>query len=401
VLTFSTADGPAARLAVDVPARSRRTVDLATVPALAGATFSTVMEADQNVALDRLMAWDASGLAASLASAVDRPSATWYFAEGSTADPYELFYLVQNPGAADARIRVRYLLPNGAPVVKGYTVPAGSRATIWVDREDARLASTDVAAEITSVTGAPIVVERSLYLKDAASALPRGGDSSAGVTAPAQAWYAEGATGQFATTLLIANPGAEAARVEATYQGADGTRVITSHVVAAHSRATVNVAREHPALADAVVDIAVESTAPVVVERTMSWGANGAADETMSGGATATAGPRWLLAEGELGGVRQAVTTLAIANQGAATDVTVTLLFEDGPEASATFAAAAGARLSVPMEQAFPMAAGRRFAVLIEAADPAASLTVDRALFWRAEGAARTAGADGAAVRLP
>ena len=54
-----------------MPARSRRTVDLATVPALSGATFSTVMEADQNVALDRLMAWDARGLAAAGADAME------------------------------------------------------------------------------------------------------------------------------------------------------------------------------------------------------------------------------------------------------------------------------------------------------------------------------------------
>ena len=54
---------------------------------------------------------------------------------------------------------------------------AGSRATIWVDLEDAALAGTDVAAEITSVDGTPIVVERSLYLREDGSAAPRGGDT--------------------------------------------------------------------------------------------------------------------------------------------------------------------------------------------------------------------------------
>ena len=101
-----------------------------------------------------------------------------------------------------------------------------------------------------------------------------------------------------------------------------------------------------------------------------------------------------------MGGAREATTSLVVFNRGAATDVTVTLLFEDGPEAAATFPVAAGARFAVPMDQAFPAAAGRRFSVLVEGADASASLAVDRAIYWQAEGG-RTAGADGAGTRLP
>ena len=101
-----------------------------------------------------------------------------------------------------------------------------------------------------------------------------------------------------------------------------------------------------------------------------------------------------------MGGAREARTDVSIFNQGAATDVKVTLLFEDGPEATATFPVAAGARLAVPMADAFPSAAGRRFSVLVEGADPSASVIVDRAIFWRGAGETRTAGADGAATRL-
>jgi hypothetical protein len=295
VVTFRSTTGAATARTVDVPARSRTTMDLSTVPELMGQSFTTTIDSDVAVAVDRLVSWDGSGLAASLESAVARPSATWYFAEGSTVDPYELYYLVQNPGATAVKIRVRYLLPNGAaPVMRGYTVPAGGRATIWVDREDPALASTDVAAEISSVTGAPIVVER-----------------------------------------------------------------------------------------------------------TSSWGAGSTPDETISGGATATGAARWLLAEAELGGDRQAVTSLAVTNRGTATNAKVTLLFEDGPEASETFPVAAGARVAIPVDQAFPMAANRRFSILVEGEDPSASLIVDRTMFWRAAGETRTAGADGAATRLP
>jgi hypothetical protein len=400
-LTFQTSTGAATELAVDVPARSRRTVDLGTVPALAGQSFSTRLESDQPVALDRLVSWDARGLAASLESAVDQPATSWFFAEGSTIDPLELFYLVQNPGTAPARIEVRYLLPNGlAPVVRTHTVAAGSRATIWVDREDAALATTDVAAHITSIDGAPIVVERSLYIREAGSTTPRGGDTSVGVTAPATWWFLEGATGEYTMRLLLANPGNEAAQVRATFQRQGGRSVVRSYAMAPNSRQTVDVAAVHPSLANTALGITLESSAPIVAERTKWWGTNGTLDDAVSGSGTTSGGARWILAEGELGGARDAVTTVALFNQGAATDVVVTLLFEDGAETATSFALGAGARFDVPMAQAFPSAAGRRFSVLVEGVDPAANLIVDRSIFWHVDGGARTAGADGAAARL-
>jgi hypothetical protein len=400
-LTFMDTAGQTTEMAVDVPARSRQTVDLGTVPQLAGTSFSTRVDSSQPVAVDRLVSLDAEGQSASLETAVDQASARWYFAEGSTVDPMELFYLVQNPGTTPAEVEVRYLLPDGqAPVTRRHTVAPGSRATIWVDHEDPSIAATDVAAEITSVDGTPIVVERSLYLKQAGSAQPRGGDSSAGVTAPATSWFVEAATGSFATRLLLANPGTETAHVRATYQREDGRRVVRTYTVPAVSRQTIDVAAQDPSLADAQLGITVEANAPIVVERSKWWGVDGTLDEAVSGAGTTEGAARWLLAEAEMGGARGAQTDVSIFNRGAATDVTVTLLFEDGPEATATFPIAAGARLPVPMADAFPSADGRRFSVLVEAADPSARVIVDRAIFWHAAGETRTAGADGAGTRL-
>jgi hypothetical protein len=391
--------GQATELAVEVPARSRQTVDLSTVPQLAGTSFSTRIDANQPVAVDRLVSIDGQGGSALLETAVANASPTWYFAEGSTVDPFELFYLVQNPGTTPARVQVRYLLPNRAPVTRLHDVAPGSRATIWVDREDPSIAATELAAEITSVDGTPIVVERSLYVKQRGSAQPRGGDTSTGVTAPATHWSVEGATGHFALRLLLANPGAEASQVQVAYRRADGRAVTRGYTLAANTRQSIDVASVHPSLANAAVGITVDATAPIVVERTTSWGANGNLDGAVSGAGSTGGGARWLLAEAEQGGARNATTNVVVVNQGAATDVTVTLLFEDGPEATATFPVAAGARLAVPMAEAFPAAEGRRFSVLVEGGDPAATLVVDRAIFWQA-GGARTAGADGAASRL-
>ena len=223
-LTFETTTGAQTQLAWTCPARSRRTVDLSTVPELAGASFSTLLESDRELALDRLISFGARRCsAASLETAVDQPAATWYFAEGSTVDPQELFYLVQNPGATEARVEVRYLLPNGAaPVVRTHVVAPGSRATIWVDRENPALASTDVAAEITSVDGTPIVVERSSYVRQEGSAAPRGGDSAPASRLPPRggsstARPASTRRGCSSPTRVVKPP-----RCAPTYQRADG-----------------------------------------------------------------------------------------------------------------------------------------------------------------------------------
>jgi hypothetical protein len=398
-LTFETATGAQTQLAVDVPARSRRTVDLSTVPELAGQSFSTRLESDQELALDRLISLSDEGTAATLETAVEHASPTWYFAEGSTVDPFELFYLVHNPGTTPAQVQVRYLLPDRTPVTRLHDVAPGSRATIWVDREDPSIAATELAAEITSMDGTPIVVERSLYVKQPGSAEPRGGDTSTGVTAPATHWSVDGATGRFALRLLLANPGAEASDVQVAYRRADGRTVTRGYALAANSRQSIDVASVHPSLSNASVGITVDASAPIVVERTTSWGANGTLDGAVSGVGSTGGSARWLLAEAEQGGARNATTNVVVVNRGAATDVTVTLFFEDGPEATATFPVAAGARLAVPMAEAFPAAEGRRFSVLVEGADPAANLVVDRAIFWQA-GGVRTAGAEGAASRL-
>ena len=91
------------------------------------------------------------------------------------------------------------------------------------------------------------------------------------------------------------------------------------------------------------------------------------------------------------------MTTLAVSNRGAATDVAVTLLFEDGVKVSASFPVAAAARVDVPLARAFPTAVGRRFSVLVEGADPAANLVVARDLAWHVDGSPRPAGAVGGA----
>ena len=140
--------------AVALAAMSRTTVDPEAIPSLAAdfvrAEFSTKVESDQPIVVDRTMTWDASGYGSHAETAVMSPSLTWYLAEGATHSGFELFYLLQNPNATTSRVKVRYLRPLGAPLEKTYDLAPNSRTNIWVDVElfagRAALANADVSA---------------------------------------------------------------------------------------------------------------------------------------------------------------------------------------------------------------------------------------------------------------
>ena len=408
LLSFTDSNGATTRQFVSVAARSRATVDTSTIPALDGASFATALEADQVVVLDRLMSWaGALGYGAHMETAVERPSTTWFLAEGATHGSFDLFYLVQNPSAAAASLTVRYLRPSGAPITKYYTVPAGSRFTIWVDQEDPALAASDVSAEFTSTNGVPVIVERSMYLNTTATAF-KGGHNSAGVTAPSTSWFlAEGATGKFFTMfVLLANPNASAASVRITYLRQSGSPVVKTYSVPANSRRTLNVALEHGSLSSTSVSAKVESTngVPIIVERTMWWpGAlSGWTEGHNAFGASRTA-PKWVVAEGEQGGPKGLSTFILIANtSAAAANVRVTMLLEAGAEVSRTYTVGGNTRYTVPAAD-FAGADGRRVSFVVESLNPATAgaLVVERATYWNVGNEQWGAGSNSVAAIVP
>ena len=136
-LTFSRSGASAVVSTVPVPARTRVTVNPKTIAGMATAEFSTKVESDQPLVVDRTLSWDvANGYGAHAETAVAAPALTWYLAEGATHSGFSLFYLLQNPNAAEALVRVRFLRPSGAPLEKTYPLPPNSRNNIWVNEED-------------------------------------------------------------------------------------------------------------------------------------------------------------------------------------------------------------------------------------------------------------------------
>ena len=219
---------------ISLDALTRTTIDVNSVAGVEHAEISTVIESDVAFVADRTLSWDVgNGYGAHAETAVATPASTWYFAEGATHSGFSLFYLLQNPNAVDAQVRVRFLRPSGAPLEKTYLLPPqfaqqhlgepgglpGGRPGACGHRRVSRARETQ----------RPTDHRRTGPIPRPARPEFGAGHESAGVTAPATQWFlAEGNTGPyFDLFVLIANPGNADAQVEATYLLPDGTVIIS------------------------------------------------------------------------------------------------------------------------------------------------------------------------------
>jgi hypothetical protein len=423
-------DGAAANVdyVIDIPPRSRRTVDAKLVPGLYPAPgFSTIVESDVPVVADRTMSWDATGYGAHTETAIEAPALSWYLAEGATlrlgaSAGFDLYYLVENPNDRAAGVQVTYLRPwPNPPVTKTYSVGAMTRRTIWVNAEDPGLASTSVSGVVTSLDPAlPIIVERAMYLNSEGRMFGAGHDA-AGVTQPSLDWFlAEGATGPtFDFYLLVANPNASAADLDVTYLLPDGRALTRRYQAGANSRQTIYVNGESVdgvSLAFTSVSTRVHSSngVPVIVERAMWWPGPGWSnwyESHCSAGATTT-GTLWATADGQQGGARNAETYVLVANTSPSPGrVRMTLIFEDGSSTSTEIDVPANSRTTVwtggtqpaPASPFGGLADGKRFGAIVESLPvngEAAGIVVERATYWDAGGQWWAAGTNALATRL-
>jgi hypothetical protein len=379
--------------------RARRTSFPTAILGLDFTDFSIEVESDRPVVVDRRMTWDASGYGAHLETAPAAPATTWYVAEGSTVLDFNLFYLLQNPQAAPVQATVRFLRPAGAPIVRVYDLAPTSRTTIYVNVVDAALAETDVSADVTAT--APIVVERSMYANRPGQDFALG-HAAAGSTATASRWFlAEGATGSFFDLyVLVANPGASDAAIEARFLKPDGSVVTRSYTVAAASRFSIYV-DAIAGLEDTPVATEIVSTngVPVIVERSMYWpgGFFDYYEGHSSAGTTATS-LRWALAEGQNDSSAQSY--VLIANTAATPgEARVTLLLEGaGTPETQVVALPPSSRTTIPVGTSTV----QPFGVLVESigASPV-PIVVEGAYYWTVNGQIWAAGGNLVATPLP
>ena len=339
--------------AFTIPPRTRKTIHCDYRLGLEYAEFSTVVESDATVVVDRTMTWN--DYSSHAETAVTGPALTWYLAEGATHSGFDLFYLLQNPNTQAAEVEVTFLLPAGTPIVHTYTIEPARRFNIWVDLLPG-LENTDVSAVIRVTNGQPIIVERAMYLSRPTQAFAAAHES-AGVTEPATAWFL--AEGRHRPVLRPVRadrephrdrrPGARDVPAARRQHAAEAL-----HRCGRNSRYNIWVDLEDPTLADTAVSTTIESLngVPIIVERAMWWPGDFTTwhEAHNSPGATTT-GTMWAMAEGEVGVKAspdvdccetQMETFILIANTSTnAASAKVTLLFEDGTSAVRTFDRAA------------------------------------------------------------
>jgi hypothetical protein len=198
--------------------------------------------------------------------------------------------LVGNPNTTASDLKVTYLLPNGAPFEKTYSVGPQQRRTIYVQDEDPRLANTPVSVIVESTNNQPIVVERAMWW-------PKGqwyeAHVSAGATTTGTRWaLADGETGFGSsgfteTYILIANTSTTAGTATVTFLIEGGTPVTVTVDLLPSSRVNVPASVYVPAASGARIRFGtlIESNGvEIVVERAIysdaggiTWGAGTAA----------------------------------------------------------------------------------------------------------------------------
>jgi hypothetical protein len=228
--------------------------------------------------------WTGGGVAAGQTSLATR----WDFAEGATGSYFTTFLLLANPGAQPADVTLTYFPQGGTPVTITDTLAAGQRMTRNIAFEHASLANAAMSSRVESTQ--PIVAERAQYW-----GAPEWIEShdSFGVTTPGTRWaLAEGRVGGddgAQTYILLSNPGSTAGIATLTFLRMDGTTLAKTVDVPAAGRATFGVTGPDgaaPELVNEAFGTLIESTQPIVVERSLYSNANGV---TWAAGTNATA----------------------------------------------------------------------------------------------------------------
>jgi hypothetical protein len=265
----------------------------------------------------------------------------WYLAEGCTANGFETWVLVQNPGPGGANVSLTYMTPNGAVAGPTAQLPPDTRRTFKV--ADTVPNQTDVSTMVTA--DAPVIAERSMYGNNRGWA-----DDSLGIWTPAQSWYlAEGCTGPgFDTWILVQNPSSSQANVKLTFMTSHGPVDGPKLTMDANTRHSFKVNNSAPG--EWQVSTQVTADQAVVAERAIYGNNQAWATESIG---TSTPSQTWYLPEGSTGPGFE--TWVLVQNPGDK-DATVklTLMEPTGQVAGPTLKIAAQSRATVNLADTAP-----------------------------------------------
>jgi hypothetical protein len=236
--------------------------------------YSAVLQSlnpGQQVYVSRSVTWGAGSHGSTSEIGTGTRSRIWYFSEGSrNAEFFQNFFMVFNPGTADANVTFSFYRPDGSQPRLTGVVKAQSRYTLWANTL-AALANSDFSLRIES--DQEVVAERAMYWgRDF-----EGGHSSLGSAGTSNSWFfAEGAAAPgFDTFYTILNPNNTAITVDIMYfldaSLGQGPRVL-SYTIPPNARYTVHLNNEFGNVGGCSALVTSRNGEPLVAERSIYWG---------------------------------------------------------------------------------------------------------------------------------
>ena len=292
------------------------------------------------------------------AAPVALPRTVWYFAEGSTESPFDLWLLLQNPNSTPATAKITYMKADGSQQTQELALLATSRRSIYVNQV---VPNAEVSMKVES--DSLIFAERAMYFG-------HDGHDSIGASTPSKTWYmADGNTRSgFDTWILLQNPQTVPANVTLTFLTSEGKRVTSSLLVPPGFRQSVYV---NEIVANADLSTIVSSDQPIIAERAMYFGNGGG-----HGGLAASQPARtWYLA----GGTTEKgydCWLLALNPNATTANIKVTYMMEDGSTMASYYAIPPNSRSSIHVNEAIP---ATRFGARVESDQP---IVVERSTYF-------------------
>jgi hypothetical protein len=304
---------------------------------------------------------------------------SYFLAEGATGPFFDLDLALANPNDTAAPITITFFRENDSPVTQSMTLPPTSSDLVCAECI-AGLESTSFSTVVTSTSGLPLVVERTMRWSDAGQ---YGSHTDKATATTARRWYfAEGSQGFFFTYLLLANANASPNRATVDWL-IDGAPVVQRiYNLAANSRTTIDAGAD-ASLVNRSFGIVVTFDLPAAAERAMYFGAP--PDVLFKAGheSAGVNGPSrsWLLPEGATGPFFE--TFILLANPNPTQSIaTLTFLSDSAPPVVRSVTIAANGRQTVNLEALSPPAPELANAAVATQVLATLPIIVERAQYW-------------------
>jgi len=228
---------PGAQVVVTVPAHTNLVTSVDRL--LPHRALSIVATSDLPIAVERTLTFGKGGYGLTTRGGINTASTSWLFAGGNTANGFESYLTILNPGDTPALVTARFFGRGGGSLGSlQRRVAPRTRATI---RLNDVLHAGDIAIMATS--NVPVVAERPQYSGSPNAARISGSDVFGRNGASARWSFPGGDTAGNRELLLLYNPSPVTVTVDVSVYGGSG-RVVTRRVsVASAGRSTIDVNR--------------------------------------------------------------------------------------------------------------------------------------------------------------